>query len=284
MGIFDWLFGGKKTTSTEKKETIIKKPEEYQKKDEKVEKKNKKNKLAKFEIDHHRGIFDGEFLFELDIEIVKRALFKIYYGWDTLVDVKKLKEELEKYKERMQRGWYIKNKTEHKKKLDSIDFILEKVLEKEENGKVTLDFFLNNTPTDIIDFLFTICDIRVWYEGIEDDINCDKTGDIIPIEGPDNLELWIDFLSAIFPEKDLVCIQNDEYELQICSSRGDIEYILYDVIENGPKDYKFKLRKINLEKEYIVELSELHNCEDYKQRSDNWISDFFEIVDTKDLN
>lgn len=103
------------------------------------------------------------------------------------------------------------------------------------------------------------------------------------IDGPDNLSYFIEFLKELFPNKNFVMIQKDEYELSVESTNPELKSEIIKVIKEGPNnskiqvtDFGFSRETPKLDNDFLKKLFECNEIKD--QEDDNWYSEIFEVV------
>jgi hypothetical protein len=97
----------------------------------------------------------------------------------------------------------------------------------------------------------------------------ENEGGEIHVESEDYNQV-INFLKELFPEKEFLIIQKDEYELCVYSSIPGLEQKIEDVIYNGVKDIGVEIKGFSL--------IDFHNCDQWKKEDDDhWSTDFFEV-------
>ena len=99
-----------------------------------------------------------------------------------------------------------------------------------------------------------------WWENIGGEIHVES----------EDYDQVINFLKELFPEKEFLIIQKDEYELCVYSSIAGLEQKVEDVIYNGVKDIGVEIIGFSL--------VDFYNCDQWKEEDDdNWSTDFFEV-------
>lgn len=129
---------------------------------------------------------------------------------------------------------------------------------------------------DLLNILNNHIDIYI-YDEDSDDIH----GGFI--DGPDNPIYFLNFLKELFPDKNFVMIQKDEYELQVESTNPDLKSEIMKILLEGPQnseiqvtDFGFTSEIPKVDNDFLIELNK---CEEIKDEDDdNWYSEIFEVI------
>jgi len=103
------------------------------------------------------------------------------------------------------------------------------------------------------------------------------------IDGPDNPFYFLNFLKELFPDKNFVMIQKDEYELMVESTNLDLKSEIMKIIMEGPQDSKIQVTDFGytseipkVDNDFLIKLNKCEKIKDVDD--DNWYSEIFEVV------
>jgi hypothetical protein len=91
------------------------------------------------------------------------------------------------------------------------------------------------------------------------------------------------FYKELFPDKNFVMIQKDEYELMVESTNLELKSEIMKIIMEGPQDSKIQVTDFGytseipkVDNDFLIKLNKCEKIKD--EDDDNWYSEIFEVV------